>query len=52
MLLLFVGGVMNLVWIAAIALFVLLEKILPIGDIGGRCLGMFMAAFGIIILFF
>ena len=52
MLLLFVGGVMNLVWIAAIALFILLEKILPVGDVGGRCLGLFMVAFGITIFFF
>ena len=52
MLLLFVGGVMNLLWIAAIALFVLLEKILPIGDAGGRWLGLFMVAFGITIFFF
>lgn len=29
MMLLFVGGIMNLLWIAAIAIFVLLEKILP-----------------------
>ena len=29
MLLLFVGGVMNFIWIAAIAGFVLLEKLLP-----------------------
>jgi len=27
--LLFVGGVMNLVWIAAITAFVLIEKLLP-----------------------
>ena len=33
MALLFVGGVMNLLWIAAIALFVLLEKVLPFGDV-------------------
>jgi predicted metal-binding membrane protein len=33
--LLFVGGVMNLLWIAGIALFVLLEKTLPLGR-GGR----------------
>ena len=32
MLLLFVGGIMNLVWIAGLAIFVLLEKLLP----GGR----------------
>jgi predicted metal-binding membrane protein len=36
MALLFVGGVMNLLWVAAIALFVLLEKALPLGDRGGR----------------
>ena len=32
MLLLFVGGIMNLVWIAGVAIFVLLEKLLPGGD--------------------
>jgi predicted metal-binding membrane protein len=32
--LLFVGGVMNLVWIAGITLFVLLEKTLPLGRAG------------------
>ncbi len=37
--LLFVGGVMNLLCIATITLFVLLEKILPLGDTGGRVLG-------------
>ena len=30
--LLFVGGVMNLLWIAAIATFVLLEKTMPFGE--------------------
>jgi len=30
MMLLFVGGVMNLLWVAALAIFVLLEKILPL----------------------
>jgi predicted metal-binding membrane protein len=33
--LLFVGGVMNLLWIAAISAFVLLEKILPFGHEAG-----------------
>ncbi len=37
--LLFFGGVMNLVWIAAITLFVLLEKVLPLGHSGGRLAG-------------
>ena len=31
MLLLFVGGVMNLVWIAGLSLIVLAEKLLPLG---------------------
>ncbi|HEX7034775.1 MAG TPA: DUF2182 domain-containing protein [Pseudomonadales bacterium] len=39
MLLLFVGGVMSLLWIAAIALFVLLEKVAPYGAQGGRLTG-------------
>lgn len=46
MLLLFVGGVMNLLWIAMIALFVLLEKVLPLGDAGGRIMGLVMIAAG------
>jgi predicted metal-binding membrane protein len=36
MLLLFVGGVMNLIWVAAIASFVLLEKLLPARSQVGR----------------
>jgi predicted metal-binding membrane protein len=31
MLLLFVGGVMNLIWIAGLSVFVLLEKLVPQG---------------------
>jgi predicted metal-binding membrane protein len=46
MALLFVGGVMNLLWVAAIALFVLLEKALPLGDRGGRLAGWAMIAAG------
>jgi predicted metal-binding membrane protein len=33
MALLFVGGVMNLAWIAVLASFVLLEKLLPAGQL-------------------
>jgi predicted metal-binding membrane protein len=44
--LLFVGGVMNLMWVALIALFVLLEKVLPLGARGGRVTGALMIAFG------
>jgi len=34
--LLFVGGVMNLLWVAAMTIFILLEKVLPYGDICAR----------------
>ena len=50
MLLLFVGGVMNLVWIATITVFVLLEKVMPLGDVGGRVLGVTMMAAGVLTL--
>jgi predicted metal-binding membrane protein len=46
MALLFVGGVMNLLWIAAIALFVLLEKTIPFGEVSGRVAGAAMILFG------
>jgi predicted metal-binding membrane protein len=49
--LLFVVGVMNILWIAAITLFVLLEKVLPLGDIGGRLMGLPMIAAGGIFAF-
>jgi predicted metal-binding membrane protein len=39
MALLFVGGIMNLIWIAALALIVFVEKILPGGERVGRVLG-------------
>jgi len=39
MALLFVGGVMNLVWIAAIAILVLIEKALPVGRTISRVAG-------------
>ena len=44
--LLFVGGVMNLLWIAAIAIFVLLEKTIPFGDLSGRIAGLAMILTG------
>ena len=47
MLLLFVGGVMNLVWIAAITVFVLLEKLLPVGRFTSRLSGVLLVAGGI-----
>jgi predicted metal-binding membrane protein len=47
MLLLFVAGVMNLFWIAAIAIYVLLEKILPRGLLFGKIIGAILIASGI-----
>ena len=51
MLLLFVGGAMNLVWIAGLAILVLLEKLLPMGPAVVRlsALALFAAA-GILFL--
>jgi predicted metal-binding membrane protein len=46
MMLLFVGGVMNLWWIAALTLFVLLEKAAPFGEKGGRYSGLAMGFVG------
>ena len=48
--LLFFGGVMSLLWIAGITLFVLLEKVLPLGDIGGRVAGGAMTLTGVTLL--
>jgi predicted metal-binding membrane protein len=47
MLLLFVGGVMNLAWIGGIALLVLIEKVLPWGGWTGRATGAVMIAWGL-----
>ncbi|WP_119156440.1 DUF2182 domain-containing protein [Caldimonas tepidiphila] len=47
MLLLFVGGVMNLGWIAALALFVLVEKLAPAGHWIGRVAGLLLLAWGL-----
>jgi len=47
MALLFVGGVMNLLWVAALAGFVLLEKIVPRGALVGRIAGGAMILGGI-----
>lgn len=44
--LLFFGGVMSLVWIAAIAIFVLLEKVMPHGDIAGIMCGVALVILG------
>ena len=40
MVLLFVGGVMNVLWIAALSILVLLEKVLPVGRAIARAAGL------------
>ncbi len=47
MLLLFVGGVMNLWWIGALTVFVLLEKLAPLGAQGGHLSGVPFMALGL-----
>ena len=47
MTLLFVGGVMNLVWIAALAVLVLIEKAFPAGQWLGRGAGVALIAWGV-----
>ena len=47
MALLFVGGVMNLVWIAALAAFVLAEKLLPAGQAVSRIAALVLAVWAV-----
>ena len=46
MALLLVGGVMNLLWVAAIAIVVALEKLVPRGNLIARCSGAAMMLWG------
>ena len=50
MCLLFVVGVMNLVWVAALTAFVLVEKIGPFGLIAARVAGAIMIVLGILVV--
>jgi predicted metal-binding membrane protein len=50
MALLFVAGVMNLLWVAAIAVTVLVEKVVPGGDLVGRLAGLGLVAAGVLLL--
>ena len=47
MLLLFVGGIMNLVWIAGLTLFVALEKLAPFGAAAARVAALLLIAAGL-----
>jgi predicted metal-binding membrane protein len=51
MVLLFVGGLMNLLWIAALALLVLIEKLLPVGPPVSRLTGIALIVWGAVEVF-
>jgi predicted metal-binding membrane protein len=46
MLLFFIGGVMNILWVSVIAIFVLFEKAAPFGRATGRGLGVLLIGIG------
>ena len=48
--LLFFGGIMNLFWVIGLAVFVLLEKTIPMGALIGRIVGVGVATWGAIML--
>ena len=50
MALLFVFGVMNLVWIAVLSVFVLLEKVVPRGELVARVAGVGFIVAGVSVL--
>jgi len=50
MALLFVGGIMNLLWIAALAILVLVEKVVPFGWVIARLAGLVFIAAGVWLL--
>jgi predicted metal-binding membrane protein len=50
MLLLFVGGVMNLVWIAGLMLFVAIEKLAPFGPVAAKAMAALLVAGGTTLL--
>lgn len=50
MALLFVGGVMNLLWVALITVFVLLEKVVPFGHGVGKTAGALLALAGLAVI--
>ena len=48
--LLFVLGIMNLIWIAALAAFVLLEKVAPAGQYVGMTAGILLIIWGVLLI--
>lgn len=49
--LLFAVGVMNLFWVAALAVFVLLEKLVPRGELLARASGLALIAFAVYLIY-
>ena len=52
MALLFYGGVMNLYWIIGLALYILIEKLLPAGTRIGQLTGVVLIVWGVVLLFY
>ena len=50
MVLLFVAGVMHLLWVATLTLFVLVEKVVPHGALVGRVAGGVLVLAGLVLL--
>jgi predicted metal-binding membrane protein len=50
MALLFVAGVMNLVWVAALAIAVLVEKVVPGGERIARAIGIVLVMTGVVLI--
>ncbi|HTF31589.1 MAG TPA: DUF2182 domain-containing protein, partial [Flavitalea sp.] len=51
MVLLFVTGIMNVLWIALLAIFVLVEKLLPRARLVSYAFGILLMAYGVFVLF-
>ena len=47
MAIMFVGGTMNLVWMAILSVIMLFEKILPKGQFFGRVIGVVLVVWGL-----
>jgi predicted metal-binding membrane protein len=50
MALIFVGGVMNLLSVAAITVFVLVEKVAPFGRVVGRAAALILVVLGVFLI--
>jgi predicted metal-binding membrane protein len=52
MLLLFVNGVMNLLWVLIITIAVLAEKVFPYGNILSKLFGVGLLSWGCLLIYF